>query len=74
MDVGIVGRTTLKPRESLCELFYLFVLGFILFTSKLPLAQQKYNFASLLTFVDMDLSLQIHSMRKQGDMTFNLSY
>ena len=34
----MVGRTTLKPRASLCELFYFFVLEFILSTLKLPLA------------------------------------
>ena len=33
------GQTTLKPRASLCELFYLFVIELILSTLKLPLAQ-----------------------------------
>ena len=33
-----VWPNMLKPRASLCELFYLFVLEFISFSLKLPLA------------------------------------
>ena len=36
----MVGQIMLKPCASLCELFYLFILGFILLTSKLPMVSQ----------------------------------
>ena len=38
----MVSRTTLKPRASLCELFFIFLLlnYYISSTPKLPLAQQ----------------------------------
>ena len=40
INVGMVGRTTLKPYASLCKLFYLFVLELTLSISKLSLAEQ----------------------------------
>ena len=54
--VGIVCRITLKPRVSLYELFYLFVLKFILSTLKLLFAQDK----KIKFFLDNDRILLLN--------------